>query len=183
MLNRLFIPKNILKKFYQDDSDYDHYINNSRNGTIQNINIVDDVNFVPWIADVLQKNAYSEEAVLAQLSNFQLVPTVHSALLNLSNLGAAQHKWVKDSFYRLNVYWSEASIEVHRQVLSYSLADLLSGTGGVLGLWTGISIITLVEFMAFIGTVCKVICQYWSGLLNKKEQVVPINTKHAVDIV
>ena len=58
--------------------------------------------------------------------------------------------WVKNSFYRLNVYFRESSVEQHSQVASFSLADLWSGVGGIFGLWLGISVMTIIEMFSFL---------------------------------
>ncbi len=58
--------------------------------------------------------------------------------------------WVQDSFFRLNVCFKESTIEQHIQVASFSLADLWSSVGGILGLWLGISVMTIIEVFSFI---------------------------------
>ncbi len=70
-------------------------------------------------------------------------------------LKETEAKWIKKFFYRLNVYFSEPTIESHKQVISLSLTDLLSSVGGVLGLWVGISAITVVEMLVLVGKLCK----------------------------
>ncbi len=68
----------------------------------------------------------------------------------ISTQSALNTKWVKESFYRLNVYFRESTVEQHIQVASFSLADLWSGVGGILGLWLGISVMTIIETMSFL---------------------------------
>ena len=58
--------------------------------------------------------------------------------------------WIKKYFYRLNVYFSKPTVEIHRQVISFSLTDLWSSVGGVVGLWCGFSFITFVEIVWFL---------------------------------
>ena len=48
-------------------------------------------------------------------------------------INEAQEKWLRNSFFRLNIYFKETLVQYQRQIPSYSLADLLSGVGGVLG--------------------------------------------------
>ncbi len=62
-----------------------------------------------------------------------------------------EKKWIRKYFYRLNVYFTEPTIEMHKQVISFSFTDLLSSVGGVLGLWIGISVVTIVEMVVLIG--------------------------------
>ena len=70
--------------------------------------------------------------------------------LNLANIEEAEKKWIKETFYRLNVYFRSTEVEMHTQMLSYTPADLWSGIGGILGLWAGLSIITVLEFAELI---------------------------------
>ncbi len=51
---------------------------------------------------------------------------------NIDDLNA---KWVKDSFYRLNIYFSKSTVEQHNQVVSFILADLWSSVWGILWLF------------------------------------------------
>lgn len=74
---------------------------------------------------------------------------------NLSSLQEAETRWVKDTFYRLNVYFQEEIVEVHQQVLSQSFTDLWSAIGGACGLWLGISSITGVEIIELCVTILK----------------------------
>ena len=69
---------------------------------------------------------------------------------NINDANELILKWIQDSFYRLNVYFKKSTVEQHIQVASFSLADLWSGVGGILGLWLGISVMTIIEVMSFI---------------------------------
>ncbi len=62
-----------------------------------------------------------------------------------TNLGETEEEWIRKYFYRLNIYFSKPTISRHRQVISFSVTDLLSSVGGVLGLWIGCSFITIIE--------------------------------------
>ena len=55
------------------------------------------------------------------------------------------YKWVTSHFLRLNVFANSDIVSVREQKPMYSLTDLLCQVGGCLGLWVGISIITMVE--------------------------------------
>ncbi len=169
------LPKiyhNILKENYIDDSsnieDYFGYDD-------ENLTRIDDMTFYNWILDNTNKTKFEDVNAKQFKSGTVIIPTVPDSLKNQSSLQEAQEKWIRQSFYRLNIYWMESSVEVHNQVLKINIADLFSGIGGVLGLWTGISVITMVEFMAFIATVGKIVCQYYSGMFKQNTQVVSVN--------
>jgi hypothetical protein len=51
------------------------------------------------------------------------------------------------NFARLNVYLKSAEILTRSQQASYQSSDLLSDIGGTLGLWAGLSLITVCEFI------------------------------------
>ena len=73
-----------------------------------------------------------------------------------NDVAQSENEWIKKYFYRLNVYFSAPTIEVHRQVISMSVTDLLSSVGGVTGLWTGCSLITFVEILWILGPLMNV---------------------------
>ncbi len=68
-----------------------------------------------------------------------------SLKIEIGNMNSIKDDWIKKYFYRLNIYFSKPTIEMHEQVISFSLTDLLSSVGGVLGLWSGFSLVTLIE--------------------------------------
>ncbi len=146
-----------------------HYMEINNTGLISTNNTLGVSTFFASAMDMIFKNKYSSVVINQLESNQPLALEISPLFMNLSNVKQAQEHWVNKGFYRLNIYWKEASVEVHRQVLSYNSADLGSGLGGILGLWAGISLISCVEFIVFIGTICKVVCQYCSKLLGKKQ--------------
>ncbi len=78
-------------------------------------------------------------------------PPSHKA----GSLEETESKWIKKYFYRLNVYFSEPTIESHKQVISLSFTDLMSSVGGVLGLWVGISAVSVIEMIVVVVKLCK----------------------------
>ncbi len=81
--------------------------------------------------------------------------SINPSLLNLASIEEAEKKWIKETFYRLNIYFRSAKVELHTQVLNYTPADLWSGIGGILSLWVGLSVITVIEFMELIISLLK----------------------------
>ncbi len=92
-----------------------------------------------------------------EIRNRTIIPSIKDDQLNLSSIEQAEIRWVRDSFYRLNVYFREPVVEVHTQVLNYNLADLAAGCGGILGLWVGVSILTIVQFLEFLGNMMNIV--------------------------
>ena len=54
--------------------------------------------------------------------------------------------WTHNHFLRLNVYVHSKTVAVREQIPIITLVDLMSQIGGCLGLWLGISIVTVIEF-------------------------------------
>lgn len=57
---------------------------------------------------------------------------------------------LKKSLLQLNVYYGELSYEVYSESEKTSLVDLVSGIGGTLGLFLGMSFLSFVEFIDLI---------------------------------
>ncbi len=55
-------------------------------------------------------------------------------------------EWISNSFARVNVYFSDVTMLEKGQSESYHWTDLLADVGGILGLWVGVSFITIFEF-------------------------------------
>ena len=85
------------------------------------------------------------------LDNVSVSLYVPESLLEAQSVVELQRNWVQDSFYRLNVYFSEPFIISHRHVPSFSFDDFCSGVGGVLGLWAGASVLTILQIFSFLG--------------------------------
>nr|XP_011440507.2 FMRFamide-activated amiloride-sensitive sodium channel isoform X2 [Crassostrea gigas] len=54
---------------------------------------------------------------------------------------------IHQNLLRLNVYLEDLSVIEFKQMADYDIADLLSDIGGTLGLWMGISILTIMELV------------------------------------
>ncbi|XP_077870072.1 uncharacterized protein LOC102803246 [Saccoglossus kowalevskii] len=57
---------------------------------------------------------------------------------------------VRNNLARVEIYFEELNYIVHREVAVYLSANLWADIGGSLGLWIGISIVTLVEVLEYI---------------------------------
>ncbi len=68
------------------------------------------------------------------------------------------HKFLLLNFLRLNVYFRDQEVEVRVQEASYLLPNLFSDMGGTLGLWAGLSILTVAEVIQLLVRLCAVVC-------------------------
>ncbi|XP_067683451.1 FMRFamide-activated amiloride-sensitive sodium channel-like [Haliotis asinina] len=57
---------------------------------------------------------------------------------------------IRQNLLRLNIYLEDLSVVEFRQLPAYGLADLFADIGGTLGLWMGISVLTIMELMELI---------------------------------
>ncbi|KAH9494544.1 hypothetical protein Btru_042391 [Bulinus truncatus] len=57
---------------------------------------------------------------------------------------------VRQNLIRLNIYLEDLSVVEYRQLPAYGLADLFADIGGTLGLWMGISVLTIMELVELV---------------------------------
>ena len=79
------------------------------------------------------------------------------ALMKADTLEDALVNSVDNSFYRLNVYFQRGTVEKHKQVPANGMVDLFSSMGGVLGLWVGSSVLSVIELGYLIVDVCHIL--------------------------
>ena len=111
------------------------------------------------------------------LENKTFMPSIKLSHVSLQTIAEAEERWVTETFYRLNVYFKDPTVEVHRQVLNYSPADLWSGVGGCVGLWIGCSIITMVEILEFMSQIIQIGVLRASRIFKHGQQNVKIRVK------
>ncbi len=78
---------------------------------------------------------------------------------------------MKTQFARLNVYFSDLEVVVRKTIPSYELPQLFCDIGGTLGLWAGISIITILELFAYTGKLIGVL------FLQSERRATRVNVK------
>ncbi|XP_074644233.1 FMRFamide-activated amiloride-sensitive sodium channel-like [Tubulanus polymorphus] len=57
---------------------------------------------------------------------------------------------IRRNFLRFNIFMQELSVEQRREKQGYELQNLFSDIGGTLGLWIGVSIITIIELIELL---------------------------------
>ena len=75
-----------------------------------------------------------------------------------------------NNFARLNVYVADSNIIKTEESPDYTPNQLVSDIGGQLGLWVGISVITLTEVLELLGEILLVICSARMKLASKKNR-------------
>lgn len=118
--------------------------------------------------NLLKKTAFDE------LKKTKIVPTLAVTLVKANNLEDALVRWVGNTFYRLNVYFKQGTVEKHTQFPTYSTVDLWSSIGGILGLWIGCSVLSIMELGYLVMDICWAMHKF-CGNRNKKSKVAMVN--------
>ncbi|ELU09875.1 hypothetical protein CAPTEDRAFT_207658 [Capitella teleta] len=71
------------------------------------------------------------------------------AYTSLVNYSTTEDSKIRRNFARVNIYMKSLETLTRSQMPSYQSSNLLSDIGGTLGLWAGISIITVCEIISF----------------------------------
>ena len=66
---------------------------------------------------------------------------------NASDYHRNTEDFVSENFARLNVYLRDEESLIREQKPAYPISKLLSDIGGTLGLWVGLSLLTIIELM------------------------------------
>ena len=102
---------------------------------------------LPQMLALLNQNGNNQSS----LEDISLEFDIPEALLHTTSITELQSKWIDGYFYRLNIYFSDPYVTVYKQVPSFSFGDFWSGVGGVLGIWAGASVLTILEVFSFLG--------------------------------
>jgi hypothetical protein len=107
-------------------------------------------------------NSFTKKEILARDDRWEL--KVYQQLWKVimdndkSASGDNNYDFIGDNFARLNVYLRSLESLHREQRVSYPLSQLFSDIGGSLGLWLGLSLLTLVELLQLIIRIGLVIC-------------------------
>ncbi len=64
--------------------------------------------------------------------------------------------WIRKSFAMVNIYFENVNMYQKKQTAAYGVWDLFADVGGILGLWVGISVLTVTEFCVFFCKLLKI---------------------------
>ena len=155
----LSLPEDNPVKLY-----YEHLVR-----TFFSKNSIDDGTKIVTFMDVNQfmfSEAALQDDILNQYLSESYSGTIYP-ILTITTEGLIhdlQRKWVETSFYRLNIFFSEPFVTVQKQVPSFKFQDYWSGIGGVLGIWAGASVLTMLELCSFLG---KLVITKWFMVKEK----------------
>ncbi|XP_025106862.1 FMRFamide-activated amiloride-sensitive sodium channel-like isoform X2 [Pomacea canaliculata] len=132
--------------------------------------------------DIKQNFMHEAFTFLSELANFsQLMKTRNDTrrenILKQSYTLSEKEKvqrastLIRQNLLRLNIYLEDLSVVEYRQLPAYGLADLFADIGGTLGLWMGISVLTIMELM-------ELIIRLFFLLLNSEKSMIGVNDKN-----
>ena len=125
------------------------------------LNYANDCNCHPPCEDIKYSTTLSQSGFPSENSMTSFWKTLLEQNPNKERLKAFKHyqtfvsenasmdtmsTWTQKHFLRLTVYANSKTVTIKQEIPMYTLINLLSQIGGCLGLWLGISIITIIEF-------------------------------------
>ncbi|XP_030832914.1 degenerin mec-4 isoform X2 [Strongylocentrotus purpuratus] len=84
-------------------------------------------------------------------------------------VGENASDWTRRNMAKVEIFYDEFNYEYIRQEPAYTIPDLLSDIGGQLGLWLGLSIITIFEFFEGAWLVLAFFCSRSGNKTNRSE--------------
>ena len=126
------------------------------------LNYAKDCNCYPPCEDIKYSTTLSQSEFLSENSMTSFWKTLLENNPNKKRLKAYKYyqefmagnasketmsEWTRKHFLRLTVYANSKTVTIKQEIPLHTLIDLLSQIGGCLGLWLGISIITIIEFL------------------------------------
>jgi hypothetical protein len=114
-----------------------------------------------WPAPKLYES-FSSKEILARddRQNLKAYKLLREVIMNNQNSNAVEsnYDFINYNFARLNVYLRDLESLHTEQQVAYPLSNLFSDIGGSLGLWVGLSLLTLVELLQLLVRMGLVIC-------------------------
>ena len=175
-----FLEQFVSRKSNQFNKDYHTILKYKYNGSFYEHYNKDDIFTFAEAVKMSQDTVTSQNAseieneLITKSQTKTIIPSINPQHLNLSSIEEAEIKWVQDSFSRLNIYIKEPVVQVHKQVLDYSPADFGSNLGGILGLWAGISLITVIELLEFLFGLIRVMSEKACSYKNSHGSMVKV---------
>ena len=117
-------------------------------------------------------NLYQDAIAVNHTPSFyqHMQRSLWDAIRDETNLtaGLRLERLVYANFARLNVYYEVLNVLERKQIQSITLSDLFANIGGTIGLWAGLSIITLIEVIFFLSNLAVIKCKKTKGKKKTK---------------
>ncbi|CAG5119243.1 unnamed protein product [Candidula unifasciata] len=98
----------------------------------------------------LYKLAHPQQTKLAKNDSIVSDILTKSYSISEKEMSKEASDLIRQNMLRLNIYLEDLSVVEYRQLPAYGLADLFADIGGTLGLWMGISVLTIMELVELI---------------------------------
>nr|Q25011.1 RecName: Full=FMRFamide-activated amiloride-sensitive sodium channel; AltName: Full=FANACH [Cornu aspersum]CAA63084.1 FMRFamide-activated amiloride-sensitive sodium channel [Cornu aspersum]prf//2202327A FMRFamide-gated Na channel [Cornu aspersum] len=106
--------------------------------------------FMKTAYEYLEKLAHPSQKHLARNDSHMDDILSKSYSLSEKEMAKEASDLIRQNMLRLNIYLEDLSVVEYRQLPAYGLADLFADIGGTLGLWMGISVLTIMELIELV---------------------------------
>ena len=132
-----------------------------------------------WPASIYNFDMFNEYVIARPDANEllaynQLIDTYTDAYHGITD-GTEFSNLINQNFARINIYFETQKVIEIRQSASMTLADLFANVGGAMGLWAGLSIVTVIEVMSLLFSLCAVLIRKCKT--GNRKGVLPIGAK------
>ena len=116
-----------------------------------------------WPASLYHLDAYLE-FVTSQpnaeelLAYYEMVDTYEDAYQGNTD-GSRFKELMYTNFARINIYFESQTVLERKQTASMTLADLFANVGGTMGLWAGLSVVTVIELISLVVSISGILIQ------------------------
>ena len=123
--------------------------------------------------DVLSSLSISQSFVEANLPKLKVDQTCHTAgpglqcSLNEPYQHLSINEWAAQHLVAIEISFRDNKVEVWETRPAMTPVDLLSSVGGTMGLYLGISVVTVFEVISFLVSICTACC----GRCRKRRRV------------
>ncbi|XP_006815229.1 epithelial sodium channel subunit alpha-like [Saccoglossus kowalevskii] len=102
----------------------------------------------------------------------EIISDVQQMSTDLHSRATEEDNFAYNNLLKVNIYYEQFNYESITESPAYQAEDFLSDVGGQMGLWIGMSVITIFEFLEFVFDICSWIGRKCTG--KKKRSTLPI---------
>ena len=128
-----------------------------------------------WPAHIYQFDAFTEFAIETEdheslLAYNQMWDTFVDAQ-NGATDGTLFKEMMFSNFARINIYFKSQTVLERKQTASMTLTDLFANVGGTIGLWAGLSVVTVIEVFSLLIRIVRILVTRCEKMRDQKEEL------------
>ncbi|XP_041464136.1 amiloride-sensitive sodium channel subunit beta-like [Lytechinus variegatus] len=131
-----------------------------------------DINYLPTISSATWPSDNYERKLFEKM-------TKSNAEMRKQIRGQTPSDWTRSNMAKVEIYFDEFNYEYIRQDKAYTIPDLLSDIGGQLGLWLGLSVITVFEIFESAWALIAFFCSRGRNRTRPVQTIIPPSSKVA----